>query len=604
MTLRSPTSAMLWELWRVTRAEIAWRLALPIGVGVAALLLGAAFGPADNPASYQRLNDHVAAFALIVIVLPHFVGWLSMAKLNGSRPGFPLYLAYTRPVRTSVMVGLPMAYLTAVSMAIYLASAMVLRVTSGYAFPLQPVAAWIAGLAVVLMMAAWSTRNRVFQVCVAMFAVVKTLVAGMDRITAVEVPDEFDWPPRLWPTLFDFPRTDYAWIALIGLASFVVTIVMVRWDRRGDSVPLAAAPRALAGVITRTPDGGLWDWLVGLFRVPCPTASATRAQVWLDLKSNGMPPLTIGVALAIVILLMSAVSGPIDAAINADPDVKCPIAECFYVRSAPPLFLTPLSLVTVFFFGGNAFGIRWRQGRTYVSPFEATQAYGTAELAVLKLLVKSACVLAGLIAIAVSFWISIPLLGDAVFVQIWGVPLSSRRSVITDAFAALTGYEQLALGIVAAVGVVVWVASWAALGALRTRYRRLITIAVCLLLLYGVFFVWLGVAVSVDPKTASQLHLDVVHRAMRWIAAVATVSTTVYVFWSGFADHVLTTRYASGAVALSAAFGAAWLTVLHIAGVQLAGMSAMNALSVVWPALLPLMASGLAPWSYSRIRHT
>jgi len=67
---------------------------------------------------------------------------------------------------------------------------------------------------------------------------------------------------------------------------------------------------------------------------------------------------------------------------------------------------------------------------------------------------------------------------------------------------------------------------------------------------------------------------------------------------------VLTTRYASGAVALSAAFGAAWLTVLHIAGVQLAGMSAMNALSVVWPALLPLMASGLAPWSYGRIRHT
>ena len=86
MTLRSPTSAMLWELWRVTRAEIAWRLALPIGVGVAALLLGAAFGPADNPASYQRLNDHVAAFALIIIVLPHFVRWLSMAKLNGSRP--------------------------------------------------------------------------------------------------------------------------------------------------------------------------------------------------------------------------------------------------------------------------------------------------------------------------------------------------------------------------------------------------------------------------------------------------------------------------------------------------------------------------------------
>ena len=49
----------------------------------------------------------------------------------------------------------------------------------------------------------------------------------------------------------------------------------------------------------------------------------------------------------------------------------------------------------------------------------------------------------------------------------------------------------------------------------------------------------------------------------RWIAAAAMVLTTVYVFWSGFAERVLTIRYASGAVAISAAFGAAWLTVLR-----------------------------------------
>jgi hypothetical protein len=603
MTLRSPIVAMLWELWRLTRAEIAWKLALSIGIGGAALLLGAAFAPPGNQNAFP-INDAIAAFALIVIVLPQLVPGISIAKLNGSQPGFPFYLAYPRPVRTSVIVSLPMAYLTAVSTAGYLVSAIVLRVTSGYAFPLLRVAAWIAALAMVWTAATWSTRNRVFQVCVLMFAFAEAYVTAQARLTAVEIPDNFDWPPRLWPILFDWPATDYAWIALIGLTSFGVAVAMVSRDRRGDLDPLAAGPHALAGVITRTPDSGLWDWLVSLFRLPCPTSSATRAQVWLDLKSNGMPALTIGVALAIAVVLVSAVAGPIDASINADPDVKCPIAECFYVRAATPLFLTPFSLITVFFFGGNAFGIRWRQGRTYVSPFEATQAYGTASLAILKLLVKSACVLAGLIAIAVSFWISIPLLGDAVFVQIWGVPLASRRSVITDAFTALTGYEQLALAVVAAVGVVVWVASWAALGAFRTRYRRRINIAVCLLLLYGVAFVWLGVAVRVDPETASQFHLDVVFEAMRWIAAAAMVFTTVYVFWSGFEEHVLTTRYASGALAISAAFGAAWLTALHLAGVQLAGMSAMHAISVVWPALLPLMASGLTPWSYSRIRHS
>ena len=226
--------------------------------------------------------------------------------------------------------------------------------------------------------------------------------------------------------------------------------------------------------------------------------------------------------------------------------------------------------------GRNAFGIRRKQGRTYVSAFEATQAYGTAQLAVLKLLVQSVCVLAAIIAIAVSVWISLPLLGDAVFIQIWGVPLSSRRSVITDAVAALTGYEQLSLAIVAAVGVVIGVAAFAVFGALRTRYSRRASIASFLLLLYGLAFVWLAVGVRVDPETASQFHLDVVYGAMGWIATAAMVITTVYVCWSGFAERVLTIRYASGAVAISAAFGAAWLTVLHMAGVQLAGMSAIE----------------------------
>ncbi len=94
--------------------------------------------------------DNGAAIAMILLVLPHFVGWLSLARLNGGRPGFPLYLHYTRPVRTAVIVGLPMAYLTAMSSAIYLVSALLLRVTSGYPFPLLPVAAWIAALTLVL----------------------------------------------------------------------------------------------------------------------------------------------------------------------------------------------------------------------------------------------------------------------------------------------------------------------------------------------------------------------------------------------------------------------------------------------------------------------
>ena len=596
--MKSPLVAMLWELWRVTRAEIAWKIALPTGVALAALGLGAAFGPSDNPADYQDVNDNVAALALILIVMPHLAGWLSVARLNGGLPGFPLYLHYTRPVRTVVIVGLPMAYLTAMSAAIYLVSALLLRVASGYAFPLLPVAAWMAALTLVFVAGTWSTRDVRIQALVMAIAVMRALGLSVDRLTAVELPGGYDWPPRLWPTLFDWPLTDYAWIALIALASFGITVAMVTRQRRGDE--LAASTRA---AVTWTPVGGWWDQLVSLFRIPCPTSSPMRAQLWLDLKSNGVPVLTIGLVLAIVILLVSAVSGPIDAAWNADPDVSCPIEECFWVRAMPPLF-APFSLLIVLALAGNAFDIRRRQGRASMSAFEATLAHGTAQLAALKVVVKSVCVLAALIAIGASVWISMPLLGDAVFIQMWSVPLNSQRSVINDAVAGLTGYEQLALAVVAAVGVVVWVAARAAFAAFRTRYGWRMSVAACLLLLYGVVFVWLAAGVRMDPSTASQFHLDVVYGAMRWIAAAAIAFTTVYVFWSGFAEHVLTIRYASAAAVISVAFGAAWLTALHIAGVQLAGTSALHAIPVMSPALLPLMASGLAPWAYSRVRHT
>ena len=248
--MQSPIHAMLWELWRVTRVEAAWKLAFGIVGGLAVLALSAAVAPADNAKTYEIIMDTGAAAAMILLVLPHVVvvSWLSIARLNGGRPGFPLSLNYTRPVRTAVIVGLPMAYLTAMSPAVYLASALLLRVTSGYAFPLLPVAAWIAALTLIGLAATWSTRNRTIQVCVMMFAVTKAFGLVMQRLTAVEIPDTFDWPPRLWPTLFDFPLTDYAWIALIGLASFGVTVAGVTRQRRGDgwaAVPVGATRRVL-----------------------------------------------------------------------------------------------------------------------------------------------------------------------------------------------------------------------------------------------------------------------------------------------------------------------------------------------------------------------
>ena len=98
--------------------------------------------------------------------------------------------------------------------------------------------------------------------------------------------------------------------------------------------------------------------------------------------------------------------------------------------------------------------------------------------------------------------------------------------------------------------------------------------------------------------------LEAILRGTSWVAASAIVLATGYLLWRGFAEQLLTLRQASGAVLVSAALAAACLTLLRRAGVSLAGMPAADAVWMLSSALLPLMASVLAPWSLSRIRHT
>ena len=209
--------------------------------------------------------------------------------------------------------------------------------------------------------------------------------------------------------------------------------------------------------------------------------------------------------------------------------------------------------------------------------------------------------LAALVAVGVSVWTSLPLLGDAVFIQVFDEPLSSLQRAIKSAVAALTGYEQLALVVVASISVALMVASLATLAALWARYPRRLNIAGLLFLLYCVALVLLALG---QGWNGLEIPLGAILRATSRVAASAIVLATGYLLWRGFAEQLLTLRQASGAVLVSAAFGAACLTLLRGAGVSLAGMPAADAVWMLSSALLPLMASVLAPWSLSRIRHT
>jgi hypothetical protein len=397
--------------------------------------------------------------------------------------------------------------------------------------------------------------------------------------------------------VFDLPLAYYVVIGAIGLASYGLTVAAVARQRRGDG----------RAAVQWIPGSGFPDRLVGLFRFSCPTSSAARAQAWFELRSRGLPVLTIGAALAIVNPLVFAISGPADAAISARfrPYVPCAIDECFYARGFAVLFAA-FSVLTALALGGNAFGIRWRPGRRYVTAFEAAQACGTTPLAGLKVLVRSVCQLAALIAVGVSVWVSLAFIavdkGYAPTIEIADEPIDTWQRAIEAALAALTGYQQLALAVAASIGVAICVASWAAFGALATRYPRRYNIAAALLLLYGLALVLL--ALAGQRGIGPEFLLPAMLKATKWLSVAAIVLATAYLVSRVFAERLLTPGQASGAVLVSAAFGAIWVIVLRAAGVQLSGMPAMDVAWMLSPALLPLMASVLAPWSFSRIRHT
>jgi hypothetical protein len=559
MTRRSPIVAMLWENWRLSRVEAAQRLAQGIVAASAAL----------------TLFDADATMAFWILIATHAFFWFSIAKLNGGRfmdgykPGFPLYLLYSRPVPTVRIVGVAMVYDAVSCTAFYLVSAAFLRFAFGPPLPLFSVAVFLMAYHFASTSVQWSTRNRVVQWIGSMVTFLPFLALLKNRLAS--------------PLHVEFSLLENALMVLIGVVSFGLTVAGVARQRRGDAI--ASVPRTAGS-------GGYPDWLVTLFRFPCPTSSTTRAQVWFELRSSGLPVLAIGLALAMLIPLLVAIS--------------IPFAPARHVATSFMVLAIPVGLLTL---GGNAFGIRRKQGRTYASAFEATQPHGTAQLVGLKVLVRTACLLAALIAIGVSVSASSSLMSA------WGEWLADgkkdvlpgllhMRRTIGDSFGGLTGYAVAAQVVMASVAVVVMVAARAAFTALRARYPRQLNIAGLVLLLHGFLLVLLGLAFQLGIASQFVFYTaqDLTNRVIAVVAA-ASVLATVYLLWRVLAERLLTLGQACGAILVSAAFGAAWVTLLTAAGVPLSTMPATDVVGVSSPALLPLMAIVLAPWSLSRIRH-
>jgi hypothetical protein len=166
--------------------------------------------------------------------------------------------------------------------------------------------------------------------------------------------------------------------------------------------------------------------------------------------------------------------------------------------------------------------------------------------------------------------------------------LLKLRQKIENTFGGQTGYTHAAQAVLLSIAVAGMVAWQAAREALRARYPRLLLVVQWLPAVFGLTVILLTLAIR---KGFGPVPLvGEIVRVTFWISATALLSAAIYLFWSGFAERVLTIRYACGALVISAAFAAA-------------GMSAGNVAGILWLALVVLTVNVVAPWSLNRIRH-
>jgi hypothetical protein len=556
MNLRSPIVAMLWENWRLSRVEAGQRLGLGLVAGGGAL----------------ALFDNGATIAFWILVAVHAFFWFSISKLNGGKfsdgykPGFPLYLLFSRPVPTATFVGVAMLYDALSCTALYLASAAILIFVFGKSIPLFPVAVCLVSIHLACTCIQWATRSRIVQWS-------GSILAGWPFFFLIQ--NRVGSPPQL-----EFSPLETAVMILVGIVSVVLTIVGVSRQRRGDAV--AIVPQQKEGA------GGYPAWLISIFRLRCPTSSATRAQIWFELKSSGWPVLAIGVGIAILISLLFAISIVVWPARNLAIGIA--------------MFSVPIVL---FLLGSNVFGVRSKQGRIYPSAFEATQPCGTAQLAGLKLLVRSACVLAALAAIGISVWVSSSWLGGW---KPWFVDgkdavegLVKIRNTIAGNLGELPGYAYAAQAVIAFLASAALIASQSAREALKARYPRGVMVVNLLPIVWGLAIVLLALARK--SGIAPTMPINAILQASFWIAMLLVSLATLYLFWNGIASRVLTAGYMSGAIVVTAVFAAALLTMAYTLDGPLTRITAPAIAAMAFPVLLVLMNSVLAPWSLDRVRH-
>lgn len=545
--MRTPTQALLWEAWRLSRLHLAMSI-------LASTILGAVF------IVLIVEDDLGATLAMLLAAFLAFTAWVWAAR--GDRKGFVMHLGFTRPVPTWLLVGVPMGYV-GVSVGIaYLVPVILLRALFGFPFPMLPVAALTATLSILFLASRWWTGSAALQI------VGSTLLylLGMIRFFAGQT-EANDLPPDRWSEMFAYTATDYGLLALASLVAAGFTIAGVSRQRIGaDGV---AAFRRPSGT-EPAPRLARLHRFAERWRLSCPTSSPIHAQLWFETIAVGLPVLRSGLLIALGVAVLVWMMEVFDVSVAA----RASIAIIVTVTPILPLLTAIRSML----------GLRRLQGRAYLTPFAAAVPTRTIELVALKLGVAAVTIVIAWSAIAFSTWASLTATG----LEPQAFTALAQSLIRSPAGEVLWGTAVLGFQLFGLLACLAGIQT-----ALIVRRRELFT-GVVAFLAYGVGLVsamyWGGLDGSAVMVSF-------------WLLSAAVFLGAVHLLRRTARSGVFSPSTVTIAVSAWLGYAALHLRLFPTIGLLNPGDVPLAVSVAVLTTLIPLAGLALAPWSLARLRH-
>lgn len=363
--MNTPLIAMLWELWRTSRAELFGRMAFHSLM----VLLCAGIGQEHFPGERDVLRGVVIMMVSVGCVFS--VTWMSALDDGGS--GFRFSLAFSRPVSSTQLVLVPMLYTMAYAVVSFWVVAGLFCLASGSTLPIVGLSAGIACAVACFVATAWSPSTKVGR----WISVVAVLIGFVALITVFHLRREESEPWLLVmgrSDYFQFAWYYYAMCVVVSAMAAVVAIVGVDRKRHGDKWRVFKS------------NAKVFHWPDRVQRRSRqPFRNEFAAQYWCETQRIGHAVFPFAIC-APLIPIAWVVSAPLFAEKTA------------IWRGTPIIWISALILSPFAFhaFGADrAVALQRRQGASWLSSFDATAPMASDRLAAIKLIALSVCTFTG-----------------------------------------------------------------------------------------------------------------------------------------------------------------------------------------------------------------